>query len=225
MLNVTVAQDVLAPVISAFTVTIGSGSIVSRAPIRVSWAATDAGVGVASYQVQVSKDGGAFVAFYAGSGTTWTALFAASHAYVFRVRATDGAGNLSSYVTAGSRNPLFVQSRAAGLRYRPSLWTYVSASNGSVDGYRHSTRKGASASYTFTGREIVWVAPTSRGSGIAYVYIDGVKSATVNLYSATNRSGQQVYKHVFSVSGRHTIKIVVASSGKRVGVDAFLILR
>jgi hypothetical protein len=225
MLNVTVSEDVLAPVISSFTVTIGAASLVTRAPLRVSWAATDAGSGVASYQVQVSTDGGAFVAFYAGSGLTRTALFTASHGYVFRVRATDVAGNVSGYETSGSRNPLFVQSRNTHILYRPSMWTYVSSSNGSPDGVRYSTTKGAAVSYLFTGREIVWVAPKNSRAGTAYVYIDGVKKATVNLYSATGRNGQQVFKQVFLTSGRHTIKIVVASSGKRVGVDAFLILR
>jgi len=105
------------------------------------------------------------------------------------------------------------------------MWTYAGSRNGSPDGYRYSTTKGAAVSYLFTGREIVWVAPKSRGAGTANVYIDGVRMATVSLYSATSRNGQQVFKQVFSVSGRHTIKIVVASSGKRVGVDAFLILR
>ena len=224
-LNVDVVSDTAPPVISSLTVTLGAGTIVAKAPIKVSWAATDAGVGVAQYIVQVSKDGGAFTAFYAGTATTKTALFAPGHAYQFRVRATDAAGNASAYQTASRRSALIVQSRGTGVNYRPSVWAYVKSASGSGDGYRYSSRKGASVSYAFTGREIVWVAPRNSRSGLASVYIDGVKVASVNLYSASSRTGQQVFKKVFSRSGRHTIKVVVAVNGRRVSLDAFMILR
>ena len=85
-------------------------------------------------------------------------------------------------------------------------------------------------------REIVWVAPKSSASGKAYVYIDGVKVATVTLYRSSSLAGQQIYKKVFSGSGKHTIKIVVIDnqsqdpffvagvplpSGTRVDIGAF----
>jgi large repetitive protein len=225
VLNVTVVPDAVAPVVSSLNVTLGAGAIVAKAPIRVSWAATDVGVGVARYEVQLSKDGGAFAAFYTGTATTRTALFNPSHWLQFRVRAVDAAGNASAYLTVGRRSALIVQSRGTGVIYRPGPWTYVKSSSGSGQGYRYSSRRGASVSYTFTGREVVWVAPKNSRSGLANVYIDGVRVATVNLRSATNRNGQQVFKKVFSASGRHTIKVVVAVSGRRVNLDAFVVLK
>jgi hypothetical protein len=91
--------------------------------------------------------------------------------------------------------------------------------------YTYSSTKGNSASYTFTGREIVWVGPKSTKSGLAYVYIDGVKVSTVDLYRATGFSGQQLFKKAFTTSGTHTIRVVVAEVGKWVSVDEFVVLR
>jgi hypothetical protein len=34
-----------------------------------------------------------------------------------------------------------------------------------------------------------------------------------------------VFKKAFASYGRHTIKVVVASSGRRVNLDAFIVLR
>jgi VCBS repeat-containing protein len=224
VLTVTVARDMQAPAITSIGITLGAGAIAGRAPLRISWAATDVGgVGVASYDVQISKDGGPFNAFYSGSATTGTGLYLPRHAYVFRVRAVDGEGNVSAWRTSSARNPLITQSPGAGITYRPGPWTAVTTTT--AQNYTWSSVKGASVSYVFNGREIVWVAPKNVQSGLASVYVDGVKVATVNLYSATSSLGQQVFKKVFSGYGRHTIKVVVAVSGKRVNLDAFIVLR
>jgi VCBS repeat-containing protein len=226
LLTVTVVRDTTAPAISSFVVTIGAGTIVSTVPIRVSWAATDlGGVGVRSYQVQVSRDGGTFTAYYAGTALSKTAFFAPNHSYRFQVRVSDLEGNLTGYLVAGARRPTIVQSRGTGVSYRPGAWSYVSSSAGSGQGYRYSSRLGASVSFVFTGREVVYVAPKNSRSGKAYIYIDGVRVATVDLRSATTRWGQQIFKKVFATSGRHTIKVVVATSGRRVNLDDFLVLK
>jgi hypothetical protein len=226
LLTVTVVRDLIAPVVALPVVTIGAGTIVSTVPLQVSWSATDTGgVGVQSYFVQVSRDGGAFTTFYAGAARGRTVYVVGAHGYVFRVRSTDAAGNVSAFVTVSSRNPLITQSRAASITYRPGAWSYVASSAGSGQGYRYSSRLGASVSFVFTGREVVWVAPRNNRSGTAYDYIDGVRVAAVSLYSVTSRSGQQVFKKVFATSGRHTITVVVAVSGRRVNLDAFIVLR
>jgi hypothetical protein len=71
----------------------------------------------------------------------------------------------------------------------------------------------------------VWVAAKNSRSGKAYVYVDGVKVASPSLYSPSSLSGQQVFKKVFAASGTHTIRIVVAESGRRASLDAFIVLK
>jgi hypothetical protein len=80
-------------------------------------------------------------------------------------------------------------------------------------------------SYTFTGRELLWIAPVTARSGRAIVYIDGRRTATVNLHSSATRHGRVVYRKAFATAGKHTIRIVVATTGKRVSVDAFIVLK
>jgi hypothetical protein len=116
-----------------------------------------------------------------------------------------------------------VQALSTAITYKSAAWTMVRPTVG--QGYMYSSKVGYSASHTFIGREIVWVAPKSSASGKAYVYIDGVKVATVTLYRATSLAGQQIYKKVFSAYGKHTIKIVVVTAGKRIALDEFIILK
>jgi spore germination protein YaaH len=64
----------------------------------VSWTGVDDWNGVASYDLQVSTDGGPWADWITGTQATsdvW--LGADGHAYAFRVRARDGKGNLSAW--------------------------------------------------------------------------------------------------------------------------------
>ncbi len=64
----------------------------------VTWTGVDDWHGVASYDLQVSTDGGPWLPWISGTqatGDTW--LGADGHAYAFRVRARDGVGNLSAW--------------------------------------------------------------------------------------------------------------------------------
>ena len=91
----------------------------------VSWAGTDA-TGVASYDVQVSTDGGAWTDWLLGTtATSGTWLGQDGHGYAFRTRGRDTKGNVSAWnVTATwSAAPAlavgkFGQVRTNGLSYR-----------------------------------------------------------------------------------------------------------
>jgi hypothetical protein len=175
-------------------------------------------------RVQVSMDDSStWTEFYTGTGTTHTAFLARSHAYRFRLAATDAEGNVSNNVTSETRSSVMIQALNPAITYRSAAWTRVRPTVG--QGYMYSSRLGYSASTTFIGREIVWVAPKSAVSGKGYVYLDGVRVATVSLYRGTSLAGQQIYKKVFSGSGKHTIKIVVVTAGKRIALDEFVILK
>jgi hypothetical protein len=89
---------------------------------------------------------------------------------------------------------------------------------------RYSTAAGASASYTFTGTSVSWVAYRGANRGEAAVYVDGLYRATVNLHSTTYWARQIVYAVSWPTSGTHTLKIVnLGTSGhSRIDVDAFV---
>ncbi len=64
----------------------------------VSWTGQDDWHGIASYDVQVSTDGGPFVDWMAGTKETSDVYGGVTgHNYSFRVRATDGVGNVSPW--------------------------------------------------------------------------------------------------------------------------------
>ncbi len=77
----------------------------------VSWTARDDWNGVAGYDIQVSKDGGAFAAWLTGT-TASSSKFQGlnGHNYSFRVRATDGVGNVGAWdiSTVYTATPAFV---------------------------------------------------------------------------------------------------------------------
>jgi spore germination protein YaaH len=69
----------------------------------VTWSGVDDWNGVASYDVEVSVDGGAWTTWLdhtSASGDTW--LGDDGHGYAFRVRARDGKGNLGAYVVTST---------------------------------------------------------------------------------------------------------------------------
>ena len=91
----------------------------------VSWAGTDA-TGVASYDVQVSTDGGAWTDWLLGTtATSGSWLGQDGHGYAFRTRGRDTKGNLSAWNVSAtwSATPAlavggFGQVRTNGLSYR-----------------------------------------------------------------------------------------------------------
>ena len=108
-LTVTVGADVNAPVVAKPTVAFGKGRVNETAPLRISWSAFDAGVGVKSYQVQVSVAGGPWKAVYTGPKTSVTKFYPFRKSLVWRVRATDKEGNTSGWVSSAKRKIAAIQ--------------------------------------------------------------------------------------------------------------------
>ena len=134
--------------------------------------------------------------------------------------AQGGQAGLIQKVTA-------VQQSSRLLRYR-GTWAPVTSSTTWWGGSaKRSSTRGSSATLTFTGRSIAWVGLRAPNRGKAYVYINGVLRATVNLYSATTQTKRIVWSATYSTSATRTITVkVVGTSGRpRVDVDGFLVGR
>lgn len=110
----------------------------------VSWTGQDDWSGIGSYDVQVSTDGGAFAAWLTGTTETSDDYQGSSgHNYSFRVRATDGAGNVGPWdvTSTYAASPSFVVGGFATVvaasvseRATPSVGATVmaTATNGTV---------------------------------------------------------------------------------------------
>jgi hypothetical protein len=206
----------------------------STVPTNISWSATDQGSGVAGYEFQQSTNGGAFtnVALSSATSTVKTLQLQPGSTYQFRVRATDGAGNTSNWVAGQEFVVVTHQENSdASLVYGGS-WTQQALSSAYGGGVRYATTTGSSAQFTFTGQNVAWVSTKGPDRGKATVAVDGVTVATVDLYA----SGEQARRLVFSRSDldpavSHTVTVQAtgtkrsASTGTRVDVDAFVVLR
>ncbi len=133
-----------------------------------------------------------------GTASTWS------------MRAYDYAGNYRD--AAATYTPVILQESAA---VRTGTWS-TRSSTGYLGGRSYSSAsKGASLSWTFTGRSAAWVVSRASSSGQAYVYVDGVKAATVDLRSTATSYRQAIWTKTWTANAKHTVKIVVVGTSGR----------
>ncbi|MFF4502281.1 N-acetylmuramoyl-L-alanine amidase [Streptomyces sp. NPDC001401] len=133
-----------------------------------------------------------------GTASTWS------------MKAYDYAGNTGT--SSASFTPVILQETSA---VKSGTWT-ARSSTSYLGGKSYSSgSKGASLSWTFTGRSASWVVSRASTSGQAYVYVDGVKVSTVDLMSSTTQYRQAIWTKTWSSSAKHTVKIVVVGTSGR----------
>ena len=226
-----VTIDTTAPVVTTPVVGLRVGQQLNGVdvPVKVTWSGTDNVAGIDAYTLERSADGGTT---YTGvtlssptstSRTTTLAAGAASHR--FRVKAADASGNVSAWKAGPALAVSIVDDANAKVTYR-GRWTTSAPTSASAATLHSTSSAGASASITFTGRGIAWVAPEGRSRGKATVYLDGRKVATVNLSDPAS-SRVLVYAKTFGSSGKHTLRIVANGTAgtPRIDVDAFVIVK
>jgi subtilisin family serine protease len=203
----------------------------SNMPVLLSWYASDAN-GISRYEVQRSTDGGST---WGGVGlsapdATWARLDTSSHSSLrYRVRATDGAGGVGSWVASRTMPLLLVQQTGSGTSYPAGSWSTSSVSGASGGSVRKTRSKGAKARMTFTGTTVLWVGTMAKDRGRADVYLDGTKVGTVDQYRSSTDARRILWKSRVPY-GKHTLEIRVlgthrsASSNSYVDVDAFVTL-
>lgn len=228
--TVAALVDTTAPTVTGPTVTLRSGVVMSGSsiPVTIAWTATDALSGVADTSLEVALGTGAFSARTLSSMTATSysgTLAASSSAYSFRDQALDVFGNLSPWVLGSTRILAIKQQNGTGVTYS-GTWYTVSTTSALGGSAKYTTGKN-SVSYTFTGRGISFVTRKGTNAGTAYVYIDGVKVATLSMYASTTSYRWVAFTKGWSTSASHTIKVVnAATSGhNRLYVDAFLTIK
>ena len=216
----TVPPTVVAPTSRLYApATLGVGSV----PVRTAWSASDP-CAVSGYGLQRRNEAGVWVPQGLASATSTSAKqsLAAGSTYRYGVKAADGAGNWSELAKGPAFEPVIVQSNSPSVAFS-GAWTLVNDARFSGGGTRFATAAGASASWTFTGTSVGWVAALGPTRGSADVYIDGELRQTVDLHASERTTMQVVFVASWPTEGSHTIQIVVAGTPghARVDVDAF----
>ncbi|MER5215450.1 N-acetylmuramoyl-L-alanine amidase [Streptomyces sp. NPDC002838] len=122
----------------------------------------------------------------------------------------DHAGNTASASVSGT--PVILQETAAT---KSGTWTTKSSTSYLGGKSSASSSKNASLAWTFTGKSAAWVVSRAATSGQAHIYVDGVKTATVDLKSATTKYRDAIWTKTWTTSAKHTVKIVVAGTSGR----------
>lgn len=222
----TIVLDTVAPTVTAPRRGLVAGTAISsgKVTLRVPWTGNDATSGIARYELAQSTDGGAWTAISTTlTSPTATRSLATQHTYRFRVRAIDRAGNVGAWAYGSTfRLSRYSESNRA-IRYSGS-WSTVSSSAYWGGAAKRSGTAGALATLTFTGRSVAWIARTGPNRGVATVYVNGTKVATIDLYSATYRNQRVVWARNWSSSVTRTVTIRVAGTSGHplVDVDAFV---
>jgi hypothetical protein len=173
-------------------------------PVTLSWKAAD---NSALKEVRLTKP----AAQAYGPTVTSAALTSNSGtAGTWSMTAYDYSGNTAA--ASLTATPVILQETSAT---RTGTWTTKSSSSYLGGKSYSSTAKNASLTWKFTGRSAAWVVSRATGSGQAVVYVDGVKTTTVDMKSATTSFRQAQWTKTWSTSGTHTVKIVVVGTSGR----------
>jgi subtilisin len=190
-------------------------------------AATDAGTSVTAYQAQWSVDGGAWGATTsAGPGArSLVRTFATGHWYALRLRARDGIGNWSGWVTAPATVPKAVQDTSRAIIWT-GAWRRALASGASAGSTHLTYIRGHAATLAFHGRGIALVAPLGPSRGRLQVWIDGALAATLDEHATANHARRVIFSRMALADADHTIRVVALGTAghSRVDVDAFVVL-
>jgi hypothetical protein len=226
---VTITPDSAAPVITNLLETLVAQTLPTNTTntvnIGLSWTGSDPGSGIKSYQLQVSINGGTYTNLALSSATATSSSRAPTFArqYRYRIRATDGSGNVSAYVSWPAFTPTRYQEDSTSVAYT-GAWTSASSTSKSSGKSRYATATSARATFTASGRDIGWVATTGTTGGRADVYVDGVKVATVSLKKTATAYRQLVWSRHFASAGAHTVELRPLGDG-RVDLDALVVLK
>jgi hypothetical protein len=196
-----------------------------RITTRIAWTGSDVGSGVARYELAQRTDSGAWTTVSTNlTSPTLDRPLAPGHTYAFRVRAVDGA-NLTSAWATGATFRLTGYSELSSAAKYTGTWSSTASTAYWGGKAKSSTRAGAKAIFTFTGRTLAVVSRLGPGRGKAEIWIGSTKMATIDLYSASYSSQRVIWSGAWTTSAKRTVTVkVLGTSGRpRVEVDGFVV--
>jgi hypothetical protein len=226
-----ITLDTVAPVLKkAPTVSLKAGDKLgtSTVPLELAWkAATDAGSGLCSYDLEQSVNGGGYAPVALGTPIdTKVAVNATPGAvYRFEIRALDCAGNASAYQVTSTFVARVYDESSPSIGYAKA-WTTAARANAWNGSTASSTVANATATLTFTGLQAAWVTPLSPTQGAASVSLNGGAATTVDTVSKKKTVDRDLVYVANAAAGSNTLSVAnQATAGRpRIDVDAFVVL-
>ena len=207
---------------------ITGGTPGATVPVTLEWSGSDVGWGIERFRLQRSIDGGSWISIALPTPKTKSIVqhLAPGHAYRFRVRAIDKAGNAGAWDEGPSFKPKLISDASTGISYHQP-WFVESDATAIGGALHHASTAGASATFEFKGRDVAWIAERGPLKGRVKVYIDGVLQSTVDLGAASDGARSIAFRRHWSSVGTHVIKLVIEGTlGRPMGtLDAFAVLR
>ena len=219
--------DTTPPTAIAPTWRLVNGSAISagRTTVRLAWSGSDTTSGIDRYELAQSTDGGGWTSVSTSlTATSLDRALAHGHAYRFRVRAVDTAGNVGAWMTGPTFRLTHYGESSSKVTYSGS-WSTSTSSVYWGGKARASSQAGAKATLTFTGRSVEVVSRKGPARGKAQIYVNGVLKATVDLYASSYQNQRVVWAGSWSSSASRTITVrVLGTAGRpRVDLDAFVV--
>lgn len=206
--------------------------VTGKVTIRESWSGSDDQSGIAGYELQRSVNGNAYKNINLKTATTTARNFRLSpeKRYQFRIRAQDEAGNWSEWQSGDEFSIEVYQEGAPQITYG-GPWSEEALTSAYDGGLSHAADRNDTAEITVTGTDFAWIAPRDADRGISQVWVDDTVAKYRSQYFSEPKPRKVMFSQSWDTSGTHTIKMRVlgkkkpASSGTRVDVDAFAVLR
>ncbi len=140
--------------------------------------------------------------------------------YYYMVKAIDELGNESKASNEVLRGALHTVRYSDEVCTFKGAWKVQRTWRGTNETYRDSVEPEASASFSFTGSKVTWIAHRDKNLGIAKVYLDNVYICSVDLYSVGALYQYPVFESVPLKYAPHTIRVVVTGEQNRSSTSA-----
>ncbi|MET0426552.1 MAG: N-acetylmuramoyl-L-alanine amidase [Actinoplanes sp.] len=197
-----VIADPNAPIFSqAPDVVLRPGSLAGTVPIRLDWQATDPNLASVALIRPSLVDLGATTR--SRNGTIRPAV-----PTTFVLRAADRAGN--SVNASVTRTPMVV---SEGLASRTGTWRALRNPDHLGGVALSATTRGASATWTFTGRSAAIATGRSASAGQVRIFMDGVDQGVVDLRAPGTLFRQATWTRWWAESEQHTVRVEVEEPG------------
>lgn len=202
----------------------------STVTVTLRWSATDPnGDAISRYEVQERNTSGNWVGLYSGKATVGTRSVTPGRPMTWRIRATDARGSVGNWAMNEVPKAVTVNQETASTIVQDPSWSSVSVSGALGGRVDRSRTKDATASFSFTGSHIAYVATKARDRGFVQVIVDDQIRGTFDLYRSSTSSREVVFSTDLA-PGDHTIVIKVlgtkrsSASSTYVDLDAFTVL-
>jgi hypothetical protein len=199
----------------------------TNVPFVVSWADSDALTDIRDQTMLVTTDAGASYTPVAMPWPTIKSLRFTQYPGFPRLRFQMTPRDCPGNIGPAADGPGFSTHAApeTGARYAGG-WQTGNSATARGGHTRYSSNPRATATFSFTGREIALFAPKSAGRGAARISVDGHYVTTITEYAKITTPRVVVFRHSFVRTGEHRITIrPVGTPGRpRVDIDGFLFI-